>query len=401
MFSTAINLADPAIHSSAAGLDVLRRLQVEQPVYWNALGDSGFWALTKYQDSVKILRSQQRFTSTQGIQVGQVGKSDLPAAGKMMVMSEKGAHRRIKAIMAQQLLPAAVERLVPRLREVARSSVRAHAGQEPFDFVTQIAGKLTISALGELIGIPQHDREAVSEWTCIAFGARTPAHPTLPSELDSVGANAQIFAYFYDLLRARKKKPANDLLSALAVPSDGGTARLNDEEILYNAHLLLAGGHETTRQALAGVAVAFTEHPEEWERLRADSSLTSTAVEEIIRWSAPSLNIMRTATEDVTIRGQLIKQGDQVTMWTPILNRDEEAFPQAGSFDVARDPNRHLSFGAGSHFCLGSWLAKLELRILLDALIPLVTRFEFIGPARRLHSNRTWGHDQLIVRLAA
>lgn len=400
MTSTEINLADSGLHASPAGMEVLRWLQLERPVYWNDLPDAGFWALTRYDDAVSVFRNQRSFSSAHGIQVGQVGQTDLPAAGKMMVMSDKGSHRRIKAIMGRQLLPSMLERLTPALREVTRTAVATHIGREPFNFVTEVAGKMTIATLGDLIGIPLQDREMVSEWTCVAFGARTAAHPELPTELDSVEANAQIFSYFYDLLSERRKRPTEDLLSALAAPADGIAEKLDDEEILFNTHLLLAGGHETTRQALTAAALAFIDHPDQWIRLRENWALVPTAIDEIIRWSAPSLNVMRTATEDTAIRNQSIKAGEKITMWIPILNRDEGAFPNAESFDVARDPNRHLSFGMGSHFCLGSWLAKLELRILLEQLRPGVGQFELAGPARRLHSNRTWGYDQLVIRMA-
>ena len=165
--------------------------------------------------------------------------------------------------------------------------------------------------------------------------------------------------------------------------------------------MLLAGGHETTRQALAGMAAAFISHPGQWARLRADPALAASAAEEVIRWSSPSLNVMRTATEPVEIRGTVIRPGEHVTLWHPILNRDEEQFPGAWRFDVGRDPNRHLSFGMGSHFCLGAWLAQQQLQVLIEALSPCVTQFHEAGPPRRSRSTRTWGYDYLPVRLAA
>ena len=126
-----------------------------------------------------------------------------------------------------------------------------------------------------------------------------------------------------------------------------------------------------------------------------------TAVDEVLRWSSPSLNVMRTATEPIEIRGTVISAGEQVTLWHPIVNRDEEEFPAADQFDVARTPNRHLSFGMGSHFCLGSWLARQELQILMEELVPRVRGFQSAGPPRRSRSARTWGYDYLPVRLVA
>jgi cytochrome P450 len=219
--------------------------------------------------------------------------------------------------------------------------------------------------------------------------------------LDILEANASLFAYFADLLRTRRRAPSEDLIGALARPTTDPASELTDEEILFNVHLLLAGGHETTRQALAGAAASFHEHPGQWDRLRADQALLPTAVEEVLRWSAPSLNVMRTATQDIVVGGRLIREGDRVTMWNPILNRDEYAFPQAETFDVGRDPNRHLSFGMGSHFCLGAWTARQELHVLLEELGRSVRRIEIAGPVRRTRSNRTWGYDRLPIQLLA
>jgi cytochrome P450 len=163
--------------------------------------------------------------------------------------------------------------------------------------------------------------------------------------------------------------------------------------------LLLAGGHETTRQALVGSVMAFIDYPDQWTRLRANPSLLATAVEEVIRWSAPSLNVMRTATRDTEIGGTLVRTGERVTIWHPIVNRDEEAFADANRFDISREPNRHLSFGMGSHFCLGAWLARQELQTLIEALAPRVRLVELAGRPRRSRSNRTWGYDYLPVHL--
>ncbi|WP_331732574.1 cytochrome P450 (plasmid) [Streptomyces sp. NBC_00015] len=397
-----INLADPDLYATTGGLEELRHLQVNEPVYWNALAaDDGFWALTRYADAVAVYRNPKAFTSEQGIQVGQSMAAARPAAGKMLVLSDRGTHRRIKSILSRYLAPGALARHLLELRAEANSTAERVATGEPFDFVTDAAGHLTLTLLGSLLGIPAADRDQVSRWTGTAFGSTTGPSDHRVTGADSAAANAQLFVYFGDLLARRRREASDDLLSALVLSGASDGQHLTDEEILFNVHLLLAGGHETTRQALTGIAAAFIDSPDEWDRLRAQPQFRPTAVEEILRWSAPSLNVMRTATQEIEIGGTLIRVGQRVTMWHPIVNRDEDFFHEALRFDIARDPNRHLSFGMGSHFCLGAWLAREELQVLIEALTSRVRRIEPAGAPRRSRSNRTWGYDYLPVRLCA
>jgi cytochrome P450 len=319
----------------------------------------------------------------------------------MLVQADGADHSRIKSVISRHLTPTALQRLLPALRRATATTVRDRVDAGPFDFMTEIAAALTLAVLGGLLGVPVADRQQVLRWTAIAFGSTGPSRPASVTALDILEANASLFAYFADLLRTRRRAPSEDLIGALARPTTDPASELTDEEILFNVHLLLAGGHETTRQALAGAAASFHEHPGQWDRLRADQALLPTAVEEVLRWSAPSLNVMRTATQDIVVGGRLIREGDRVTMWNPILNRDEYAFPQAETFDVGRDPNRHLSFGMGSHFCLGAWTARQELHVLLEELGRSVRRIEIAGPVRRTRSNRTWGYDRLPIQLLA
>ncbi|MFB7918548.1 cytochrome P450 [Streptomyces sp. NPDC056061] len=393
-----INLADPDLYATAdGGLEALRSLQRARPVYWNAASTTGFWALTRYADAVTVYRNPKSFTSRQGIQVGQLEDTRLPAAGKMLVLADTGEHQRIKALMSRHLSPAALQRLLPEMRSTAREALTRHTGEQAVDFVTEIAGQLTMTVIGALLGVPARDRPDVARWTSLAFDE--PPVGTAPA-MSAQEANAQLFAYFADLLHPRRDTAhADDLISALAAPATGRHTRLSTEEILFNVHLLLAGGQETTRQAVAGCAAAFSNHPDQWERLRADDGLLDTAVEEVLRWSAPSLNVMRTATRDITIGTTTVRAGEQVTVWHPIVNRDEEVFPHADAFDIAREPNRHLSFGMGSHFCLGAWLARQELRVLMQEMLACVARLEPAGPPRRSRSRRTWGYDCLPMRL--
>jgi cytochrome P450 len=160
-------------------------------------------------------------------------------------------------------------------------------------------------------------------------------------------------------------------------------------------------GNETTRNAISGGLLAFLEHPEELERLRADPSLMPTAVEEILRWSSPLAHMMRTATRDVEIRGQQIKAGDRVMLWYPSANRDEEIFEDPYRFDIGRTPNEHLAFGFGEHFCLGAGLARLEIRVMFEALLARLTDIALAGEVERLRSTFLHGIKHMPIRFTA
>ena len=217
MTQPGVNLADPDLYATTSGLPELAQLQRDHPVYWNELpGGGGFWALTRYADAVTVYRRPRSFTSELGIQVGQAGTAGLPGAGKMMVLSDKGAHRRIKAIISRHLTPGSLARLLPRLRAEARGLAERLAGGGSFDFVTEVAGRLALATLGDLLGLPETDRDQVGQWTETAFGSSRGPEPRPPRAQDAAAANAQIFAYFAGLLRARREQPGGGLLAALA-----------------------------------------------------------------------------------------------------------------------------------------------------------------------------------------
>jgi cytochrome P450 len=239
----------------------------------------------------------------------------------------------------------------------------------------------------------------VLDWIRIAFASVDESYQAAAPAAERFEANSSLFAYFAELLVARRNQPAGDLLSDLACVRWSGGEGLTDEEILFNVHLLLSGGQDTTRHALTGCVTAFMDHPGQWICVAEDPSTMPSAIEEILRWSSPSLCVMRSTTRDVVIGGHNIPAGDNVTIWNPIVNRDERAFSKAKTFDVTRDPNRHLTFGAGSHSCLGAWLARREMLTLLQQLRTSSRYFEWTRDGQRTRSSRTWGFDSVPMRI--
>jgi cytochrome P450 len=226
-----------------------------------------------------------------------------------------------------------------------------------------------------------------------------------PDELVRAVNHAEVFQYFTDLLKERRKNPGTDFVSRVAADrreSPEGSRELTDEEIIVNCNGVMAGGNETTRYSTAGGMLAFTQEPDQWALFRSrGASVVPTAVEEILRWTTPGVHVMRTAMRPARIGEKDIAVGDRVTVWNMSANRDERVFADADEFRIDRTPNRHLAFGGGRHLCLGAKLARLELSVFLEELAQRVSAIELIGEPGFMASNFTWGCRSLPVRLTA
>jgi cytochrome P450 len=240
------------------------------------------------------------------------------------------------------------------------------------------------------MGVPRNDWEHILGLTNEAFGAGDAMVRRL--------AHLDILQYFEDLAEARRKSPADDLVSVLVTAEIDGR-KLTQDEMILNCDNLLVGGTENTRIAAAGGMLAFLQHPAEWRALSAEPELLPSAVEEVLRWTSTATHIMRTATRPVVLRGRLIEAGQRVTLWNPSANRDESVFADPDRFNVRRKPNRHLALGSGEHFCLGGTLAKAELRLLYDELLRHTGRIELDGAPVPLSSIVVNGLERLPVRL--
>jgi cytochrome P450 len=394
-----IDLSDPELYVGPdAGFEAWTLLQREAPIFWNRRPNrSGFWALTKHRHAFAVYQDRKSFTSERGMQFAQTEAAARAAGGKMLIVTDLPRHRELRAVLADAFTHTAVRRLEEAMRSLVREALDEVVG-ETVDFVPAVASKLPMSVISALLGVPREDWHLLVEWTRAAFGSVTERGNEAPvTEEEKAEANASIFAYFADLLTQRRTEPGNDLLSRLALGRIEGRP-LTDEEILLNVQGLITGGNETTRHASAGAAIAFAENPGEWRRLR-EGRLIGSAVEEVLRWTAPSIHVMRTALRDVHLDGCEIRAGEQVTIWNPAVNRDDDEFPDAHSFKVDRTPNRHLTFGVGHHFCIGASLARIELRVLLEELVARVEAIDLVGPVTRLRSTTMWGVDSVPLRL--
>ena len=321
---------------------------------------------------------------------------DLPsgfAAGVLLNMMDDPRHHTIRRLALPHVTPKALARLEHELRARANAIVDAAVEKGSCDFLLDVAAELPLQAIAGLMGIPQEDRHRLFAWAeaTLDYGDRDLGQSSPATE----AANAAMFEYGTALVHERRVAPGDDIISAV-VCSDVDVSEL-EQQMFFN--LLMAAGTETTRNSIAVGVMTLVEHPDQWHALASDRSLLTTATEEVLRWASSTTYNRRTATADIDVGGHTIAAGDKVTLWWSSANRDEAVFHDPFRFDVTRDPNPHLAFGHGTHFCLGANLARMEIRLVLDALLDRAARVELDGAPEWTRSNKHTGLRHLPVVL--
>ena len=265
---------------------------------------------------------------------------------------------------------------------------------EAFDFVSHFSRELPLQAICIILGVPQQDRTELCDWVDNGIEA----------DGENVIAKAyvkKISDYARDIIGEKRRKPADDILSKIvhARLDDEGGRQLADEELVNFFILLFPAGAETTRSAIGGGLRTLIEHPDQLARLRAEPDLLRPAIEEIARWTTPSIYKRRTVTRDTELAGKSLRTGDKVTIWEMSANRDDRAFEDPYRFDIVRSPNQHLAYGKGVHICLGAGLARLELRLSFEELFARIRSFELAGPPDWTPNNRLLGLKRLPLKV--
>jgi cytochrome P450 len=378
----------------------------EQPVWWHEPTEhtpdgEGFWSVATHAQTHEVLRDPVTYSSERGGDRAYGGTllQDLPVAGQVLNMMDDPRHARIRRIVSSGLTPRMIGRIEGELRLRVRALLNDVNDGEPFDFVHDIAAELPMQMICLLLGVPESEGHWLFEAVEPGFDFRGKRRAfELDKEADS--ARARMFAFGTALIAEKRSHPGDDMLSAVVHASiDDDPPRLTDGELYMFFSLLFAAGSETTRNAIAGGVLALAERPDQLRLLKDNRSSLATAVEEIIRWTSPSPSKRRTATRATELGGFTISPGDKVLVWEGSANRDEQVFRSAGDFDVRRDPNPHLGFGHGIHFCLGANLARLEIRVLLEELISHVDAIEVARPVEWTRSNRHTGIRHLYLTL--
>ena len=391
-------------------------LRREAPLYWqDEDAGRGFWSFTRYDDVVAVSKDWETFSS----EVGGTSMQDLTPdeieARKSMIDTDPPAHTRLRAIVNKGFTPRVVNAYEERIRELARGILAQAFEQPELDWVEDVASEIPMWVFSEIMGLPVEDRRRLIELGDRLLGNTDPEvmggeeftsdvsapHPEYRLLPFSSPYAADLIEYGRALGEARRAEPRDDVTTRL-VEAEVDGERLDEREFGVFFILLTTAGNETTRHTISLGLQALLEHPGERDRLVADPSLCATAADEVLRWAHPVHHFRRTATRDVVVHGRRIAAGDKVVFWYASGNFDEERFADPYRFDVGRTPNRHLTFGLGGpHFCLGAHLARLEVRVWLEEMIPYFDRIELAGAPTRLRSNFFNGIKRLPVRVRA
>jgi cytochrome P450 len=384
--------------------DVFVTHRREAPVLWHAPtahtpDGEGFWSVATHAETLEVTHDPVTFSSERGGHRERAGTilPDQAIAGEVLNMMDDPRHARIRRLVSVGLTPKAVGDLEANLR--ARLRAVLERLDDECDGVA-IVREVPLEAIALLMGVPAEDRHQVAEWVDHTFDFKDREYMEQTDEV--AAAHLAMFEYGRDLIAEKRRRPGEDMLSTVvhARLDDEDPPQLTDSELQLFFSLLFSAGAETTRSAASGGLLALAERPDQWAALRDDPTRVTGAVEEIVRWTSPSAYNRRTATCDTLLGGQALRAGDKVVFWEASANRDERVFPASMTFDVRRDPNPHLGFGHGLHFCLGASLARLELRLTLEELTRRVEALEPAGPPEWTRSNKHTGlrHVPLRVR---
>jgi cytochrome P450 len=368
-----------------------RELRATAPVCWNDVTD--FWALLKYEDIRFVSSSPAMFSSAKGITIPDPAYEN-PVQEGSLIFTDPPRHRQLRKLINSGFTRRQVAILDSKIREIVRGILDRIEPNSTHEFAEEIAAPLPTRIIAELIGAPPDDWEQFRAWSDAATGAADPE-----IELDTFVAMGQLYEYFQKLIAARRVEARDDLLSVLAGAEIDGD-RLTDDDLLKFAFLLLVAGNETTRNLIALGTLALIGHPEQCRLLVDDPSLIPGAVEEMLRWNSPVVHMARTATTDVEIRGQLIREGEVVVMLYGSANRDEDVFgADSEEFNVTRHPNPHIAFGCGEHSCIGAQLARLEATVMFEELLRRFPRLALVGEVDRMRATMVPGVKRMPVLL--
>ena len=376
-------------------------LRREDPVHWqDEPGGRGFWAVTRYDDIREVHRDPARFSS----EIGGTSLEDLEPehieARKSMIDMDPPRHDELRGMVNRRFTPRAIGAWEEHVRAVTKMVLDEALPQQELDFVEAISSEIPMTVFARILGVPEEDRRYIIELGDRLLGKSDPefgdpsqddAHRHLPF---SSPYAQEFFDYGRKLAGARRTEPKDDIVTQLAFEP------LNQQEFDVYFILLATAGNETTRHTISHGLLALLEHPEQLERLRQDPSLYRTAADEMLRWATPVHHFRRTASEDLEFGGKEIKQHDKVTTWLVSGNHDESVFEDPFTFDIGRSPNKQIAFGPGGvHTCLGAHLARMEIRIVFEEMIPRLRSVELTGPVDRLRSNFFNGIKRMPIRV--
>ena len=373
-----------------------KQLRDEAPLYRNEKLD--FYALSRFRDVMTASLDSELYSSAYGTVLEMM--SDEPNESPMMIWLDQPQHDRLRKLVSRAFSPRRIGELEPRIRDLCRSYLEPFRGEEGFDYVQDFGAKLPVMVISSLLGIPEEDHEQIRIWTD-ALLHRDPGQ--LQGSRKHEEVSQQLWGYFASYVAERRKRPADDMISILidsrVEMPDGSSEKLDDTALLSFIGLLSAAGNETVARFLGWSATALARFPGERQKLVADPGLIPQAVEEILRFEAPSPVQARRVMRDTKLHGEILPEGARVLLLTGSAGRDEREYPDPDRLDIGRNIDRHVSLGYGLHFCLGASLARLEARIALEETLRRFPEWTVdCEEAEMVHTSTVRGYAKVPIR---
>ena len=377
-----------------------RRMREEAPVYYSDEYD--FYALTRHEDVAAAFKDYETYSSARGIELSMIKKGGVPPESKSMIFMDPPEHRRMRSLVNKVFTPRAITALKDTVTELIEYHL-ARVDTSQFDVVADFSALFPVEVISTVLGVPAEHRQQIRHWVDTSLH-REPGQ----IEMDETNWEAvhQTGAFYYNLIQERRKQPQDDMISGLIAAQverdGGGTTRLDDIEITGFATLLGGAGAETVTKLVGNAIVQFARNPDQWQKLLDDRSKVPAAVEEVLRFEAPTQYNVRYSLKDAHLHGVTIPAGNAVFLLGGSANRDPDAFTDADQFDIDRDRTeaQNLGFGYGVHSCLGAALARLESAIALERLLDLMPRYEVLWDGcKRVSMTNVAGWSNVPVRV--
>ena len=427
---------EPSVYDEGVPFDVLQRCQAAGPVIWideqatqNWPGGKGFWFVTHHREVMQVLKTPKLFSSwLGGTQMRDPATpGDLDYVRRMMLNMDPPEHSRLRRLLVNSFTPTAVRQLKQKIEHNAElildRVIRDHANGE-CNFTLDIAADMPLMSLADMLGMPAEDRYLMFDWANRVIGFQDPEYASsdkfdleqgsaiarealsLRPQADTNGrmpdprtraGMPDLYHYAHLLAEQKRRKPQDDIVSILLkqVDDEGGVMGLDEFENMF--WLFAVAGNETLRNGIPGGMIALLEHPQAMQACQQNPALLETAVDEMLRWWTPVMNFRRTVTQDTEFAGQSMREGDKIIVSFTAANRDPKVFENPETFDITRQPNPHLAFGYGPHFCLGAELARLQMRTLFTQIFKRLDNIQLAGKPTFLRSNFQRGVKNLPI----
>ncbi len=397
-----IDIYDPDGYAAGPPHELFAELRRTQPVFWQEMtGEPGYWAVLKHADVVHVAKEPTLYSANEaGVVLENLTPEALEGMRMMLLAMDPPKHVAYRRPLAPSFKARVMAQMEGRVREICREIMQDAAARGEVEFVHEVTASLPTQVIGELMGLPRADWDAIHMMAERNTRSQDP-EIMATADADAVdGAVIDMAMYGIQFAADRRSQEPREDLTSLILATEFGGAPMNDIEFGSFFVQLVTAGNDTTQGMLANGLLALLEHPDQLADLRADPTLMPRAVEEILRYENPLHYFRRTATADTELNGQPIEAGDKVAMIYTSANRDEDVFVDPQQFDIRRDPNPHLSFGIAEHFCLGVHLARLEGVVFFQELFATFPTIEITGEPRRTRSNLNNSLKALPVRLA-